>query len=144
MMIDQESETLCDRIDNWWRQVQDPNSCKTGEKRTKRQKMSSATKHPNPKHFQSRPGQQNTNCNLNKKNPKVEMQQLIRNISASMSRYSSPRRDLNFIDKCNNISLTRICHICDIFGNIWFEIKGSTSTKWQCFDIILINICKIF
>ena len=63
MMIDQESETLRDRFDNRWRQVQDPNSCKTGEKRNKRQKISSATKHPNPKRFQSRPGQQNTNCN---------------------------------------------------------------------------------
>ena len=70
------------------------------------------------------------------------MQQLIRNISASMSRYSSHRRDLNFIYKCNNIFFTCICHICDILGNIWFEINGSTSTKWQCFDIILINICK--
>ena len=46
MMIGQESETLRDRFDNRWRQVQDPNSCKTGEKRTKIQKMALATKHP--------------------------------------------------------------------------------------------------
>ena len=46
IMIDQESETLRDRFDNRWRQVQDPNSCKTGEKRTKIQKMALATKHP--------------------------------------------------------------------------------------------------